>query len=82
MDSIMPKCTTSLDHFDRVTDTETLKIIYSLNKTTCNSDPFSIILLMPDLHASIPIPQHIVKLCLTAGHFPISCKSSIVIAKS
>ena len=31
------------------------------------------------INAIVPIPQHIVNLCLTAGDFPISCKSSIVI---
>ena len=50
-----------------------------MNKTTCSSDPFLTRLLMSDLHAIIPILQHIVNLCLTTGDFPISCKSSIVI---
>ena len=50
-----------------------------MNKTTCSSDPFPTRLLMSHLHAIIAIIQHIVKLCLTMGDFPISCKSSIVI---
>ena len=31
------------------------------------------------IHGIVPILQHIVKLCLTTGDCPISCKSSIVI---
>ena len=79
MDSIMPICTTTLYHFDRVTDPELLKIISGMNNTTCSSDPFPTRLLMSHLHAIVPILQHIVNLCLTTGDFPISCKSSIVI---
>ena len=79
MDSIMLICTTTLYHFDRVTDPELLKIISGMNKTTCSSDPFPTRLLMSHLLAIIPIIQHIVNLCLTTGSFPISCKSSIVI---
>ena len=75
----MPICTTTLYHFDRVTDPELLKIISGMNKHTCSSDPFPTRLLMSHLHAIIPIIQHIVNLCLTTGDFPISCKSSIVI---
>ena len=75
----MPMCPTSLYHFDPVTDTELLKIISCMNKTTCSSDPFPIRLLMSHLHEIVPILQHIVNLCLTTGNFPISCKSSIVI---
>ena len=56
-----------------------LKIISCMNKTTCSSDPFPTRLLMSYIHASVPILQHIVNLCLTTGDFPISCKSSIVI---
>ena len=63
----MPICTTTLYHFDRVTDTELLKFISGMNKTTCSSDPFPTRLLMSHLHAIVPILQH------------ISCKSSIVI---
>ena len=74
----MPICTTTLYHFDRVTDPELLKIISGMNKTTCSSDPFPTRLLMY-LYAIVPILQHIVNLCLTMGDFPISCKSSIVI---
>ena len=55
------------------------KKIYGMNKTTCSSDPFPTRLLMSHLHAIISILQYIVKLCLTTGDFPISCKSSIVI---
>ena len=74
MDSIMAMYTTSLDHFDLVTDTELLTIISGINKTTCSSDPFPTRLLMSHLHAIIPILQHIVNLCLITGHFLISCK--------
>ena len=80
MDSIMPICTITLYHSDRVTDPELLiKIISGMNKTTCSSDPFPTRLLMSHLHAIIPIIQHIVNLCLTTRDFPISCKSTIVI---
>ena len=74
----MPICTTTLYHFDRVTDPE-LKNISAMNNTTCSSDPFPTRLLMSHLYAILPILQHIVNLCLTTGDFPISCKSSIVI---
>ena len=40
MDSIMPICTTTLYHFDRVTDPELVKIISGMNNTTYSSDPF------------------------------------------
>ena len=76
MDSIMPICTTTLYHFDRVTDPE---LISGMNKTTCSSDPFPNRLLMSHLYGIVPIQQHIVNLCLTTGDFPISCKSTIVI---
>ena len=66
----MQRCNSSLDQFDRVTDTEPLKIISGLNKTTCSSDPFPIRLLMSHLHAILHIPEHIVNLCLTKGDFP------------
>ena len=79
MDSIMPICTTTLYHFDRVTDPELLKIISGMNNTTCSSDPFPTRLLMSHLYAIVPILQHVVNLCLTTGDFPISCKSPIVI---
>ena len=62
MDSIMPKCTVSFDHFHRVTDTELIELISGTNKTTCNPDAFPTRLLMSHLHASIPILQHIVNL--------------------
>ena len=75
----MPICTTTLYHFDRVTDPELKKNISGMNKTTCSSDPFPTRLLMSHLYAIVPILQHIVNLCLTTGDFPISCKSSIVI---
>ena len=75
----MPICTTTLYHFDRVTDPEHLKIISGMNNTTCSSDPFPTRLLISHLYAILPILQHIVNLCLTMGDFPISCKSSIVI---
>ena len=78
LDSIMSMCPTGLYHFDPVTDTELLKIISCMNKTTCNSDPFPTRLLISRLHAIVPILQHIVNLCLTTGDFPISCKSTIV----
>ena len=72
-------CPTGLYYFDPVTDAELLKIISSMNKTTCSSDPFPTGLLMSHIHAIVLILQHIVNLCLTTGDFPISCKSSIVI---
>ena len=75
----MSMCPTGLYHFDPVTDTELLKTISCMNKTTCSSDPFPIRLLMSHIHAIVPILQHIANLCLTTGYFPISCKSSIVI---
>ena len=75
----MPMCTTSLYKLDRVTDTELLQIISGMNKTTCSSAPFPTRILMYHIHASVPISQYIVNLCLTTGDFPISCKSSIVI---
>ena len=71
--------TTSLYHFDPVTDTELSKIISCMNKTSCSSDPFPTRLLMSHIHVIVHILQHIVNLCLTTGDFPISCKSSIVI---
>ena len=36
MDSIMPECTTVLDHFDAITKPELVKIISSMHTTTCN----------------------------------------------
>ena len=79
MDSIMSRCPTGLYHFEPVTDTELLKIISCMHKTTCSSDPFPTRLLISHIHAIVPILQHIVNLCLTTGDFPSSCKSSIVI---
>ena len=79
MDSIMSMCHTSLYNFDPVTDTELLKIISCMHKTTCSSAPFPTRLLMSHIHAIVPILQHIVNLCLTTGDFHISCKSSLVI---
>ena len=76
MDSNMSICTTTLYHFDRVTDPE---IISGMKKPTSISDPFPTSLLMSHLHAIVPLIQHIVNLCLTTRDFPISCKSSIVI---
>ena len=69
MDSIMPICTTTLYHFDRVTDPELKKKISGMNNTTCRSDPFPTRLLMSHLHAIVPILQHTVNLCLTTGFF-------------
>ena len=46
MDSIMPICTTTLCHFDRVTDFKLSTIISGMNNTTCSSDPFPTRLLM------------------------------------
>ena len=42
----MSMCPTGLYHFDTVTDTELLKIISCMHKTTCSSDPFPTRLLM------------------------------------
>ena len=69
MDSIMSMCPTGLYHFDPVIDTELLKIISCMNKTTSSSDPFPTRLLMSRIHAIVPILQHIVNLCLTTGIF-------------
>ena len=60
MDSIMSMCPTSLYHVDLVTDTERLKIISCMHKTTCRSDPFPTRLLMSHIHAIVSIIQHIV----------------------
>ena len=79
MDSIMPVCTASLDHFDIVTVEELTKIISCMNKTTCKSDPFPTKLLFSHLPSIISIILHIINLCLTSGIFPQSCKSSIVL---
>ena len=70
----MPICTTTLYHFDRVTDPELLNNISDMNKTTCSSDPFPTRLLMSHLHAIVHILQHIVNIYLATGDFPISCK--------
>ena len=73
----MPIYTTTLYHFDRVTDTELLKIISGMNKTTCSSDPFPTRLLMSTCNCT-----HATAYCKSMfdhGGFPISCKSSIVI---
>ena len=75
MDYIMPR----FRSFDGVTYTEHIKIISSMNKTTCSSDPFPTRLLMSHLHAIIHILQHIVNLCLTTGDFPSLGKYYIVI---
>ena len=77
MDSIMPVCTASLDHFDIVTVEELTKIISCINKTTCKSFPTK--LLFSHLTSIISIILHIINLCLTSGIFPQSCKSSIVL---
>ena len=52
-------------HFDRVTDTDLLKIISGMNNTTCSSDPFSTRLLISHLHVIIPIQQLIHALITT-----------------
>ena len=79
MDYIIPVCTAKLDHFDVVTVEELTKIISSMNKTTCMSDPFPTKLLFSHLTSIISIILHIINLCLTSGIFPQSCKSSIVL---
>ena len=38
MDSFMLRCTTSLDHFACLTDTELIKIVSGINKTTFLQD--------------------------------------------
>ena len=65
MDSSMLKCTASLYRFGGVTDTELIKIIYSISKTNCSSDTFPTRLLMYYLLAIIRILQHIVNRYLT-----------------
>ena len=73
----MPMCTTSVYHFDRVT--EQLKIIYGMNKTT-SSDPFPTRLLMSHLHAIITYFKAHCKSMFDYGGFPyFFCKSCIVI---
>ena len=72
----MPRCTTSLGHVCRVTETELLTI---MNKTTCSSDPSPTRLLVSRLHTIVPILQHIINLSLTTGELPRYCQSSIVI---
>ena len=52
----MSRCPTGLYQFDPVTDL--LKIISSMHKTTCRSDPFPTRLLMSHIHAIVPILQH------------------------
>ena len=42
MDSIMPVCTASLDHFDIVTVEELTKIISCMNKTAVSLTPFQL----------------------------------------
>ena len=69
MDYVMPMCPTSLYQFDPVTVIDLLKIISCLNKTTCCSDPFPTRLLLSNIHAIVPILQHIINLCLTTGVF-------------
>ena len=80
VDSIMPVCTASLDHFDIVTVEELTKIISCMNKTTCKSDPFPTKLLFSHLTSilSITCILHIINLCLTSGIFPQSCNLVIV----
>ena len=55
MDSIMPVCTASLDHFDIVTVEELTRIISCMNKTTCKSDPFPTKLLFSHLPSIISV---------------------------
>ena len=42
----MSRCPSGLYHFEPVTDTELLKIISCMHKTTCSSDPFHIIIII------------------------------------
>ncbi len=78
MDSVLPTCTTILDNFSLVTKEELIKIISTMNKTTCASDPFPTKLLMSHLPTIIDVILHIVNLCISTSIFPMSCKSSIV----
>ena len=78
MDSILPRCVAVLDEFHVVTKPELIKIISSMNKTTCELDSFLTKLLFPHLNAIIALFRHIVNLSLTAGVFPTPCKTSIV----
>ena len=78
MDSIMPRCVAVLDEFHVVTKPELIKIIFSMNKTTCELDSFLTKLLFSHLNAIIDLFRHIVNLSLTAGVFPTPCKTSIV----
>ena len=56
---LMPICTTSLDHFECVTDTKLIKMNSGMNKTSCSSDLAPNILLMAHMHAIIHILLHI-----------------------
>ena len=56
MDSIMPKCTTAVDHFDVITKPELVKVISGMHKTTGSLDPFPPKLLM-DHQKAIPSKQ-------------------------
>ena len=78
MDSVMPRCIAILDNFDIVSKAELIKIIHSMNKTTCELDPFPTKLLFSHLDAIIDLLLHIVNLSLTTWVFPTPCKTSIV----
>ena len=67
MNTIMPRCTVSLYHFDRVTYTELINIILV---STSNSDPPPPRLVRSHLHAIIPIPPQSVNIY---GEFPSYC---------
>ena len=61
----MSMCTASLENVDCFTDTEFIKIISVMKKTTNSSDPFPTRLLMSHVFVIEPILQHIVNLCST-----------------
>ena len=79
IDSILPHCTASFDHFVPLTSVELLKIISVMNKTTCVSDPVPTKLLISPASSIIDVILHIVNLCLMSGVFPLSCKSSVIV---
>ena len=69
IDSILPHCTASFDHFVPLTSVELLKIISIMKKTTCVSDPFPTKLLISHASSITDVILHIVNLCLMSGFF-------------
>ena len=61
IDSILPHCTASFDHFVPLTSVELLKIISIMKKTTCVSDPFptKLLILLLYLFFIVQYPMYI-----------------------